>query len=95
MQQLPDIGKHRIISDIAVALKNILSAIVRPVMLNPVSDFIRGVDAVTTVSTVSSITAGTITTVTTLTNLGAYAAHTVVLDTSRASYANAVRNNIA
>lgn len=90
MQQLPDISKHRTIADIAVALKSILSAIVRPLWLNPTSLFVRGVDAVTTVSTVSTITAGTITT---LTNIGSTAtpAYTLVLDTNRNSYANAVR----
>ena len=96
MQQLPDVSKHRTVSDVLVMLRNILSAIVRPVMLNPTSNFIRGVDAVTTVATVSTITAGTITTVSTISNIGSTAtpAFTMVLDANRNSYANAVRGMI-
>lgn len=76
-------------------LKNVLSAINRPLWMNVSTGAIRTVD---TVSTVASITAGTITTVSTLTSMtqigGIAAYESMLIIPMRNNWANLVRPRI-
>lgn len=85
------------LKDVAVYLKNILNAVVRPVFMDPTNGTVRVTGSLTTAGTVSTVS--TVTSVTTManqTNIGGFSAQlTELYDMTKSTWAASVRSRIS